>query len=413
MSDFTYNKQKRRWYRSDGSEVKPGNRVLGKNGIYYQYNTDGSISRIGSISGGLDKSYIDWKKKHGQAVNVTLENNAMRAGLIKDRVGKWRLNSTDLTTKTKQVNGKSYFVGKDRVWRNFDTGLSISQQQKQDLIAKNKALNKLKYNNSDESFGDRIKNHGIVEGVLDWGMDKAGVDENSYLRTGANLLGTGVYMIPGVGTVLSLGDAGLAAARGDWANAALTVGMGLVPMTRGLKSLKTINKALGNNKVGLVDKVSSKIPFFGKPALSKSQKVINELRQANPVIDSTWSATQYLQNARNPLSRLKLPGKRTINIGEKTARGLELANNWKVNLGLIGASAGQDLYKDLNNEVQYEAQQQNIRGKQRDQDLNSGILLGRMSNQDFNSMLEREGIKQTIDQNSYNEARKAYAYGLR
>lgn len=50
----------------------------------------------------------------------------MRAGLIKDRVGKWRLNSTDLTTKTKQVNGKSYFVGKDRVWRNFDTGLSIS-----------------------------------------------------------------------------------------------------------------------------------------------------------------------------------------------------------------------------------------------------------------------------------------------
>lgn len=101
-------------------------------------------------------------------------------------------------------------------------------------------------------------------------MDKAGVDENSYLRTGANLLGTGVYMIPGVGTVLSLGDAGLAAARGDWANAALTVGMGLVPMTRGLKSLKTINKALGNNKVGLVDKVSSKIPFFGKPALSKS-----------------------------------------------------------------------------------------------------------------------------------------------
>ena len=35
MTNFTYNKQKRRWYRSDGSEVKPGNRVLGKNGIYY------------------------------------------------------------------------------------------------------------------------------------------------------------------------------------------------------------------------------------------------------------------------------------------------------------------------------------------------------------------------------------------
>ena len=412
MSNFTYNKQKRRWYRSDGSEVKPGNRVLGKNGIYYQYNTDGSISRVGSITGGLDKSYIDWKKKHGQAVNVTLEDNAMRSSLIKDRLGKWRLDSTDHTTKTKQVDGKSYFLGKDRVWRNFDTGLRISQQQKQDLIAKNKALTKLKYNNSDESIGDKIKNHGIVEGLIDWGLDKADVDKNSYLRTGANLLGTGVYLIPGVGTVLSLGDAGLAAARGDWTNAALTVGMGLVPMTRGLKSLKTINKALGNNKVGLVDKVSSKIPFFGKPALSKSQKMINELRQANPVMDSVQSATQYLQNARNPLSRLKLPGKHTINIGEKTARGLELATNWKVNLGLIGANVGQNLYTDLNNEVQYETQQQNIREKQRDQDLGSGIIFGRMSNQDFNSMLKREGLEETMDPDSYNAVREFYAQGL-
>ena len=50
----------------------------------------------------------------------------MRSSLIKDKVGKWRLDSTDHTTKTKQVDGKSYFIGKDRVWRNFDTGLSIS-----------------------------------------------------------------------------------------------------------------------------------------------------------------------------------------------------------------------------------------------------------------------------------------------
>ena len=32
---ITYNKQKRRWYREDGTEVKYGNRVLGRNGIYY------------------------------------------------------------------------------------------------------------------------------------------------------------------------------------------------------------------------------------------------------------------------------------------------------------------------------------------------------------------------------------------
>lgn len=413
MAEFTYNKQKRRWYRSDGSEVKLGNRVLGKDGIYYQYNSDGSISKVGSVSGGLDKSYIDWKKKHKQSVNATLENNAMRSGLIKDKFGKWRLNSTDHSTKTKQVDGKSYFQSKDKFWRNFDTGLKISEQQKQDLVAKNKALTKLKYNNSDESVGDRIKNHGIVEGLIDWGMDKAGVDENSYLRMGANLLGSGVYMLPGVGTVLSLGDAGLAAARGDWANAALIAGMGLIPVTRGLKSLKTINKALGNNKVSFTSKVSSKIPFFGSPALSKSQKVLNELKKANPLIDSTQSATQYLQNARNPLSRLKLPGNRTINVGEKTARGLELANNWKVNLGLIGANIAQDTYKNINNEAQYEAQQQDIMNRQRMQDLNSGILFGRMSNQDFNSMLKREmDMKDTIDQDTYNQYRHDYAYGL-
>ena len=413
MADFTYNKQKRRWYRSDGSEVKPGNRVLGKNGIYYQYNTDGSISRVGSVSGGLDKSYIDWKKKHKQAVNTTLEDNAMRSSLIKDRLGKWRLNSTDHSTKTKQVDGKSYFLSKDRVWRNFDTGLKISEQKKQDLSAKNKALTKLKYNNSDESIGDRIKNHGIVEGLIDWGMDEAGVDENSYLRTGASLLGNGLYMLPGVGTALSLGDAGLAAARGDWTGAALTVGMGLVPMTRGLRSLKTVKKMLRNNKVGLVDKVSSKVPFFGKPAISKSQKVMNELRQANPAIQNTRTAAyKYLKDNKNPLSRLKLPGNHTINIGEKTARGLELANNWKVNLGLVGANLGQNYYRDLNNEIQYESQQQDLMNKQKVQDINSGITFGRMSNQDFNSMLKGMGEKQTLDQDTYDYYRDAYANGL-
>ena len=80
------------------------------------------------MSEGLDKSYVDWKKKHGQSVNTTLENNAMRSGLIKDKAGKWRLNSTDHSTKTKQINGKSYFVSKDGFWRNFDTGLKISEQ---------------------------------------------------------------------------------------------------------------------------------------------------------------------------------------------------------------------------------------------------------------------------------------------
>lgn len=50
----------------------------------------------------------------------------MKTGLIKDRIGKWRLNDEDNSTKTKIVNGKTYFASKDGVWRNFDNGLKIS-----------------------------------------------------------------------------------------------------------------------------------------------------------------------------------------------------------------------------------------------------------------------------------------------
>ncbi len=192
----------------------------------------------------------------------------MRSGLIKDKVGKWRLNSTDHNTKVKQVDGKSYFTSKDGVWRNFDTGLKVSEQNKYDSINRDKELSKLRYGNSNESLGDKIKNHGIVEGLLDAGLDAANVSKDSGWRTAASLLSTGLYTIPIGGTLLSLGDAGLAAARGDWTDAALSVGMGLVPLTSGLRSLKTLNKALGNNKVGLIEKVTSKV--FRRPALTKS-----------------------------------------------------------------------------------------------------------------------------------------------
>lgn len=407
MAEFTYNKQKRRWYRSDGSEVKPGNRVLGKNGIYYQYNTDGSISKVGSVSGGLDKSYIDWKKKHGQAVNVTLENNAMRSGLIKDRTGKWRLNSTDNSTRTKQVNGKSYFASKDGVWRNFDTGLKISEQNKQDLVAKNKALNKLRYNNSDESWGEKIKNHGIVEGILDKGFDELGVAKDSGWRTAASLASTGLYTIPIVGTALSLGDAGLAAARGDWADAALSVGMGLIPATRGLKSLRTVNKALGSNKIGFFNKGFSKLT--GKPALTRSQRMVSDLNRVNPAISDAYSATQYLRNSKNPLSKIHLIGKHDISVGNKTARALELANNGWVTAGLMGASVGQGLYKDTKNEAIYNNQLEDTQSKQLGQDINSGVIYGRMSNSDFNSNV---GKDYSVDEDTYNNIRNAYALKL-
>lgn len=404
---ITYNKQKRRWYREDGTEVKYGNRVLGRNGIYYQFNSDGTISRVGSVSEGLDKSYVDWKKKHGQSVNTTLENNAMRSGLIKDKAGKWRLNSTDHSTKTKQINGKSYFVSKDGFWRNFDTGLKISEQQKQDLDTKNKAVTKLRYNNSDESWKEKIKNHGIVGGVIDKSLDELGVAKDSNWRTAASLASTGLYFIPIVGTALSLGDAGLAAARGDWADAAMSIGMGLAPMTRGLKSLKTINKALGNNKVGLMEKTASKI--FGQPALSRSQKMVNTLNKSNPTIHNVQSATHYLENAGNPLSRLHLTKKHNIAIGENAARTLELLNNPVTTGVLIGNSMYQTYNKDSKADNQYENQLKEAIAQQRSSDIDSGVIYGRMSNQDLNSLMSKENH---IDPNTYNWIREQYSQNL-
>ena len=41
--------------------------------------------------------------------------------------------------------------------------------------------------------------------------------------------------------------------------------------------------------------------------------------------------------------------------------------------------------------------------------MDSGIIFGRMSNQDFNSMLKRDGFKETVDLDPYNAAREAYA----
>ena len=399
MTNFTYDKNKRAWFRSDGSRVLNGNRIY-SNGVYYQLNSDGTRSRIGTKSGGLDQSYIDWKKKHGQKFNIDLENNAMKTGLIKDKIGKWRLNDEDYSTKTKIVNGKTYFASKDGVWRNFDNGLKISQQNKLDQSQQNKAVNEKLYDNEDESLGDKIKNHGIVEGLLDTGLDALHVSKDSGWRTAAGLGSMALYTLPFVGTVLGIGDAGLAAARGDWAGAAMNLGMGLIPMSRGLKSLRTVNKALGKTSPGLWNRMTSAV--MRRPAISKSEKMVQSLNEINPAVKDVKSAQSFLATNGNPFSKVNILGFNP-RVGNKTARTIEIATNPKTQLGLMVGSTAHNLNKYSS---AYKSQQQEDaenQAKYMKTMVDNGLILGRVNNKDYNTLVGKDSY---LDENTYNLYRK-------
>lgn len=399
MTNFTYDKNKRTWFRSDGSRVLNGNRIY-SNGVYYQLNSDGTRSRVGTKAGGLDQSYIDWKKKHGQKVNTDLENNAMKTGLIKDRIGKWRLNDEDNSTKTKIVNGKTYFASKDGVWRNFDNGLKISQQNKLDQAQQDKAVNKKLYGNEDESLGEKIKNHGIVKGLLDTGLDALHVSKDSGWRTAAGLGSMALYTLPFVGTALSIGDAGLAAARGDWASAAMNLGMGLIPVSRGLKSLRTINKALGKTSPGLWNRMTSAV--IRRPAISKSEKMVKSLNEINPAVKDVKSAQSFLAANGTPFNKANILGFHP-RVGNKTIRAIEIASSPKTQLGLMAGSTAHDLnkYSDA-----YKSQQQEEaenKSKYMQDITKNGLILGRINNKDYNQLFSDN----PIDYNTYNFYRKA------
>ena len=400
MVKFTYDKNRRVWLRADGSRVLNGNRIL-SNGIYYQLNSDGTRSRVGTKARGLDQSYIDWKKKHGQKFNIDLENNAMKTGLIKDKIGKWRLNDEDRSTKTKIVNGKTYFASKDGVWRNFDNGLKISQQNKLDQAQQDKAINKKLYGNEDESLGEKIKNHGIVEGLLDKGLDALHVSKDSGWRTAAGLGSMALYTLPFVGTALSIGDAGLAAARGDWAGAAMNLGMGLIPMSKGLKSLRTINKALGKTSPGLWNRMTSAV--MRRPAISKSEKMVRSLNEINPAIKDVKSAQSFLATNGTPFNKANILGFHP-RVGNKTIRAMEIATSPKTQLGLMVGSPAHDLNKYSS---AYKSQQQEDvenQAKYIQAMVDNGLILGRVNNKDYNTLAGKDSY---LDENTYNFYRKA------
>lgn len=151
-----------------------------------------------------------------------------------------------------------------------------------------------------------------------------------------------LYTLPFVGTALSIGDAGLAAARGDWAGAAMNLGMGLIPMSKGLKSLRTINKALGKTSPGLWNRMTSAV--MRRPAISKSEKMVRSLNEINPAIKDVKSAQSFLATNGTPFNKANILGFHP-RVGNKTIRAMEIATSPKTQLGLMVGSTAHDLNK--------------------------------------------------------------------
>jgi len=96
-------------------------------------------------------------------------------------------------------------------------------------------------------------------------------------------------MLPGVGQALSLADAGLAAARGDWGNAALNLAF-MVPGARFLKGAKTLSKVPMLSKLGKV--------FGGSGATRLEKMQINAIKSSLPKYAKVQNKT-ILSHIRN------------------------------------------------------------------------------------------------------------------
>ena len=193
MNGFTYDKNAKRWKRSDGSQIRLGNRILTKTGDYVQLNSDGTTTKIGTKGKGITKEWAAEAKR--RKIDSTLDNQAMMSGLINQN-GRWRPDSNDKTTRIKNENGNSYFLGRDNVWRNTVNGMAygskpaIQQQTTQD--------------SGPESYAGKF---------TQWLSGKAG---HKLGNKSSELLGTALYMAPfGIGNVLSAADAYQNFKKGD------------------------------------------------------------------------------------------------------------------------------------------------------------------------------------------------------
>lgn len=383
--NYIYDPKKKRWINQiTGQTALLGNRLKTREGDYIQLNSNGTVTKVGSVSGGLSKEYIALKKKLGQAVDIKAEDTAMRQGLIKDRqTGKWRLDTED-KRKTKVIDGRQYYfrnVGNGKgVWTNFDTGLDLSTDKAkiEKTIQQNikKKLDKKK----DESISEKIGKLGIISGLVDAGLDKIGV-ENELARAGVQAASNFVYSIPLVGTTLSLADAGILAANGRYGDAAAAIGFGLLPGGKSLKTFKQLKEA-------------SKLRKLLPKRLGIDSRSIIDRRGSTSLRDlrtkyQTLSPQDYLGKRLGKL----VAGDKNIKLSSKQIKNFNRIKD-SLKVGGIGTSIGQSIYETQQdfNKAQQEAYNDQIKLQQRlnEQDQISGLWLGRLDNNNITDTLNRE-----------------------
>lgn len=192
MNGFTYDKNARRWRRADGSQIRLGNRILTKTGDYVQLNSDGTTTKIGTKGKGVTKEWAAEAKR--RKIDSTLDNQAMMSGLVNQN-GRWRPDSNDKTTRIKNENGNSYFLGRDNVWRNTVNGRAYGAKP----VTQQQAVQ----DSGPESYAGKF---------TQWLSEKAG---HKLGNKSSELLGTAAYMTPYVGNVLSAMDAYQNFKKGD------------------------------------------------------------------------------------------------------------------------------------------------------------------------------------------------------
>lgn len=419
---FTYNKSKRAWYRDDGALVRSGNRVKTSDGTYYQLNSDGSRTKVGTISGGIDPNFAAMAKKRG--LNIDLENKAMRAGLIKDKEdNKWRLDS-DTSKDNARVtqDGLSYFKGSDGQWYNFNTGLRRDQDVKSAKVKAKKAIDDKMGVKPTDTWGERFKQKGIIGGLVDGLMDGLHVDENSGWRTAADLGSSFIYSVPILGTVLSAADAGIQAANGDWGGAALTFGMGFLPggktaskFVKGSRALRMTNKLLPKNRKLLTQAQKARLQEIApnrKKVLGIFEKDRNAVAQARQTAPKTVEELK----AMGSKGEEQLQAWRTAKLGrlKHTYTKPEIWLGSKVAPYAIAGGA----YKTFTNAVENEALRNQYQQDYAQQfkehnlaDLGSNSGVGRIGNSGKGQLGIKEIVGQDIDDDSWNAIRRAKAYG--
>lgn len=233
------------WFRTNpnGKEtiVQPGNRIKNSDGSYIQLNSDGTTTLLKSK---------DNKFTTGVRLSQADKQNMLN-GNVFDASRKWGLdtNST-VKTYTDKNTGRTYFKDRNGQWISFQSGLGLKQDQQ---LTQKKLNARLAPKN--RTLGQQISDDGVVSGLINSGADALGIGKDSWLRTGAGLLGTTAYAIPIVGTGLSIYDAYNAASKGDYGGALASIALGVLPGGRLLKGVTKLGRR------GLVD--AYKVARFG------------------------------------------------------------------------------------------------------------------------------------------------------